>query len=94
MKISDITIEDLKKYANVFHDEDDDLFDSILTSCKSYIKGYTGLDDVQMDDREELSIAIYVLSNELYDNRMFTVDKNKVNFVVNSILSMHSFNLI
>lgn len=94
MKISEITIEELKSYANVFHSEDDNLFKSILAASKAYIKNYTGLTTEQMDLREDLTIALYVLSNELYDNRSFTVQNDKVNTVIKSILDMHSVNLL
>lgn len=94
MKISEVTIEDLKEYAGVYHNEDDKLFDSILPACKNYIKKYTGLTDEQMDANEDLTIALFVLSNELYDNRTYTVDNNKANTVIKSILDMHSINLL
>jgi uncharacterized phage protein (predicted DNA packaging) len=94
MLISEVGIQDLKDYANVYHNEDDQLFSSILPACKSYIKGYTGLDETKLDTHEDLSIALMVLANELYDNRSFTVENNKVNMVVKSILDMHSVNLL
>ena len=94
MKISEVTIEDLKEYAHVYHLEDDKLFKSILIACKSYIKGYTGLTVEQMDAKDDLTMALFVLSNELYDNRTFTVENDKVNVVIKSILDMHSINLL
>lgn len=94
MKISEVTIGTLKEYAHVYHDEDDTLFDAILIGCKHYIKGYTGLSDDLMDTKEDLTIALQVLSNEMYDNRTYTVENDKVNMVVKSILDMHSINLL
>lgn len=94
MKISEVNIGDLKEYAHVYHDEDDQLFASILPACKSYIKGYTGLSDEQLDTKEDLTIALMVLSNEMYDNRTFSVQSDKVNTVIKSILDMHSINLL
>jgi hypothetical protein len=105
MKISEITINDLKDYARVDHIEDDTLFNAILIACKSYISNYTGLpllDDPSTTDvvenncdaHEDLTIALFILSNELYDNRSFTVQDNKVNVVIKSILDMHSINLL
>ncbi|MBT2736161.1 head-tail connector protein [Bacillus sp. ISL-7] len=94
MVISEITIQDLKDYARIDHIEDDFLFSSILEACKSYIKSYTGLTLEQMDEKEDLPIALFVLSNELYENRTFTVKDDKVNVVIKSILDMHSVNLL
>jgi hypothetical protein len=92
MIISNVTIEDLKEYARVYDNEDDNLFHSILLACKTYIRGYTGLTFEQMDEKEDLTIALFVLSNELYDNRTFSVQDDKVNVVIKSILDMHSLN--
>lgn len=94
MKISDITITDLKEYANVEHSLDDKLFETILLAVKSYIKSYTGLTLEQLDEKEDLTIALMILANEMYDNRAYTVDNDKANKVVNSILDMHSINLL
>lgn len=94
MKISEVTIVELKDYANVDHDFDDDIFTNILMAAKSYIKGYTGLNDEQLDDKEDLTLALMVLCNEMYDNRIFSVQYDKVNTVVSNILNMHSINLL
>lgn len=94
MKISEVTIEDLKEYAVVSHNLDDKLFSNILLASKSYIKSYTGLDDAALDEKEDLTIALMILCNELYDNRAYTVENDKSNKVVNSILDMHSINLL
>lgn len=94
MKISLVTIDDLKAYANVYHDEDDNLFTAILVAAKSFIVNYTGLTLEDLDTREDVTISLYVLSNELYDNRVFTVDNNKLNFVIKQILDSHAVNLL
>lgn len=96
MIISNISIADLKGYCNVTIPDDDSLFTSILTACKAYIKGYTGLSDEEMDLHEDLSIALYVLASELYDNRAFTIEATRVNpnMVVTSILGMYATNYL
>jgi uncharacterized phage protein (predicted DNA packaging) len=94
MIISDITIQDLKDYARVDHDEDDFLFQNIIDACKTYIKSYTGLTSEQLDEKEDMTMVLFVLSVELYENRTFTVKDDKVNVVIKSILDMHSINLL
>lgn len=94
MKISEVNTADLKNYARVYHNDDDALFDSILASCKAYIKSYTGLTIESMDTKEDLTMTLKVLSNELYDNRTFMVENDKVNPFIKSILDMHSINLL
>jgi hypothetical protein len=96
VKISDITVQDLIEYAHESNDDTEivNTFTTILSSVKAYIKGYTGLTVEEMDTKEDLVIALMVLSNELYDNRAFTVQNDKANTVVKSILDMHSVNLL
>lgn len=94
MKISEVTITDLKEYANIDHDYDDKIFSNILLSSKAYIKSYTGLNQEQIDEKEELTIALMILCNEMYENRIYTVENDKGNKIVNSILDMHSINLL
>ena len=96
MQVSEITPDELAKYAR--EDETDtevlSTFTLILSAVKAYIKGYTGLSDEQLDTKEDVSIAVFVLANEMYENRIFTVKDNNVNKVVQSILDMHSINLL
>ncbi len=96
MRVSEITPAELAKYAR--EDETDteilSTFTLILSAVKPFIKGYTGLSDEQMDTKEDISIAVFVLANEMYENRIFTAKDNNVNKVVQSILDMHSINLL
>ena len=96
MLVSEITPVELAKYAR--EDETDteilSTFTLILSAVKAYIKGYTGLSDELLDTKEDISIAVFVLANEMYENRVFTVKDSNVNKVVQSILDMHSINLL
>lgn len=96
MKISEVTAADIKEYAREYNDDPETTrtFNNILVACTSYVKNYTGLSNEQMDSKEDLTIALMVLSNEMYDNRVFTVQDNKVNVVIKTILDMHSINLL
>lgn len=96
MQVNDITPVELARYAREDETDQDVIstFTLILSAAKAYIKGYTGLSDEQLTKKEDISIAIFVLANEMYENRIFTVKDNNVNKVVQSILDMHSINLL
>jgi uncharacterized phage protein (predicted DNA packaging) len=94
MKISEITINEIKNYLHVYHAEDDNLITAILVASKTFVRNYTGLSPEMLDINEDLSMAVYILASELYDNRVYTVDKNAVNPAIQTILSMHSVNLL
>lgn len=94
-KVSKITVEDLKSYLRISDDlsEDDKKFlKTILNSSINYIKNNTGIDD--MDKYSDLVIVVFVLCQDMYDNRTLYVDKNNVNKVVSSILGQHDNNLL
>lgn len=96
MKLSEITVKDLISYAR--EDEEDQevikTFNTILLASKAFIKNYTGLTLEEMDQKEDLIIVLMALSNEMYENRMFTIENDKVNPVIKALLDMHSVNLL
>ena len=94
-KVSEITVEDLKSYLRISDDlsEDDKKFlETILNSSINYIKNNTGIDDI--DKYSDLVIVVFVLCQDMYDNRTLYVDKNNVNKVVSSILGQHDNNFL
>lgn len=94
-KVSEITVEDLNTYLRISDDLSDDdkkFLETILNSSINYIKNNTGIDDV--DKYSDLVIVVFVLCQDMYDNRTLYVDKNNVNKVVSSILGQHDNNLL
>jgi len=94
LKISEVTIQSLKDYAKVDYNDDDALFSIILAAVKAHILSYTGLSSDNADLKEDLTIALFVLANEMYENRQFTVQNDKINTVIKSILDSHCINLL
>lgn len=96
MKISEVTVDTLMKYAREYSTDTEiiDIFKTILVAAKAYIISYTGLTTDTIDTKEDLTIVLLVLSNEMYENRCFTVQEDKVNKVVKSILDLYSTNLL
>ncbi|MGI5966758.1 head-tail connector protein [Anaerotruncus rubiinfantis] len=94
MKPSEITPDEVIKYARM-DDMDADLSpEALLAAAKAFVKSYTGLTDEELDKHEEISIAILALCTDMYDNRQSTVENDKVNRVVETILGLHSVNLL
>lgn len=95
-KISDITVADLAEYIRL--DELDineiNTLNTLLTVAKSYIMNYTGLDDSGIDKYADFVIVVFVLVQDMWDNRTLYVDNNNINKVVDTILGMHSVNLL
>lgn len=94
MKVSEVTILNLKDYCRVEGTEEDAIFTIILAACKQYILSQTGLTELQIDEKEDLTIALMVLADEMYENRNYTVKDNKVNLVVDSIINQYRVNFL
>jgi uncharacterized phage protein (predicted DNA packaging) len=83
---------------------------TMLNSAKAYVSSYVGLplsapaDDAEtatdesavdnLDSHPEFVSAVMVLVQNQYDNRTFYTDKGQVESVINSILNLHSRNLL
>ena len=95
-KVSEITPEDIADYLRISRSEIDislaNELKTYLNVAKKYIKDETGLDD--LDEHEDFIIAVYVLCQDMYDNRSFYVDKSNTNKVVETILGRHRINLL
>ena len=89
-KVSEITIEDIADFIRL--DEvggaEEEQLSTFLLVAKNYVTNYTGLDD--LDEYADLVIAVYILCQDMYDNRAMYVDKNNPNKVVQTILDMHT----
>ena len=94
--VSDITVTDVTDYLRIpeVTAEDTALLTTALNVAKEFVKSYTGLDDQGMDAHEDLVIVIYVLCQSMYDNRAYYVDKSNLNNDIESILNLHSRNLL
>lgn len=95
-KVSDITWQDLADYLRLIEPTEIDInfITSALESAKDFIAGYTGQTEEALDTFEDMVIVVFVLVQDMYDNRALYVDKTNLNRVVESILGMHSVNLL
>lgn len=94
--VSEITIEQIADYIRLTETSDDDkaFLTEILKIAKAFIKSYTGLSEEEIDKHEDFVIVVYVLCQDMYDNRILYVDRSNLNKVVETILGMHCVNLL
>lgn len=95
-KVSEVTSTDLAEYLRVGEvtPSEEGLLKTIIGAATAYMCKYTGLTMEQLDESSDLVIALFVLSQDMYDNRALYVDSANVNLAVQSILDMHSVNLL
>lgn len=94
--VSSITVDDVAGYLRIIElsNFDQIFIGQILEAAKAYVMKYTGLDAEGMDQCADIVIAIYVLCQDMYDNRTLYVDSSNISSVVETILGMHSINLL
>lgn len=95
-KVSEITVDEIKTYLRIseISEKDEKYLETIKKIIIDYIKNNTGLTDNDIDKYSDLVAVFYVLCQDLYDTRSYYVDNNNVNVMVQSILDMHSRNLL
>lgn len=93
-KVSDIEVEDIADYLRIdeLTESDKQMLNNLLGIAKTYIESYTGLDN--LDKYPEFVIVVLILCQDMYDNRTMYVDSTNLNTVVETILGMHSVNLL
>lgn len=93
MKVSEITLDVLKEYCGVCGDEDNIVLSSCLSSAKKQAESYTGLTAADLDEYEDITMAVMIMAN---DNYIFRFNQNGVglNKSAVDILSLHSRNLL
>lgn len=94
--VSQITAEDVAEYLRLTETTQDDLntLQTLLTVAKVYVGEYTGRSFEEMDLYRDFIICVLILCQDMWDNRTLYVDTTNVNKVVESILDLHSVNLL
>ena len=101
MKVSEITVKDIADYLRLseISEEDEKNIELFLNIAKNYIENYTGIpqesenvEDETLDTYSDFIIVVYVLCQDMYDNRTMYVDGKNINNTVKTILNMHTRN--
>lgn len=94
VKVSEIQIKDIADYLRLsdLTEEDTKFLTNCLEIAKSYIKNYTGVED--LDTQADFVICVYLLCQDMYDNRTIYSDRTTPNKTFETILNLHNGNLI
>ena len=98
MKISEVTYEDVKNFIRIddISDIEEKEIKTMMKSALEYIKSYTGLSDLELDNYEDITHALFILVVDMFDNRNLYIEgkASNINKSVECILGMHSTNLL
>ena len=101
MKVSEITVNDIANYLRLseISEEENKNIELFLNIARNYIENYTGIPQKSEDEKAEtldthpdFIIVVYVLCQDMYDNRVMYVDGKNINNSIRTILDMHTRN--
>lgn len=101
MKVSEITAKDVANYLRLseISEEENKNIELFLDIAKNYIENYTGIPQKSeneeaetLDTYSDFIIVVYVLCQDMYDNRVMYIDGKNINNTVKTILDMHTRN--
>lgn len=92
-----MTVSDIAEYCRIAEpsEADNAFLSQAIEAAKAFIRSYTGLDNASIDEHEDFVIVVYILAQDMYDNRSLYNDRKvSLNNTVETILGMHSVNLL
>lgn len=95
-KVSEITYQDVADYIRLSEvtEDDQNTLNTLINVSKAFISNYTGQSINDLDNFQDFVIVVLILCQDMYDNRTLYVDSSNLNKVVDTILGMHSINLL
>lgn len=95
-KISEITYQDVANYIRLCEvtQDDQNTLTNLINISIDYISKYTGISVENLDNYNDLVIVVFILCQDMWDNRTMYVDNTNLNKVVESILGLHCINLL
>ena len=94
MLTSELTVDNLKNYLRVDTDIDDTLLAVILPAAKRFCAQYTGLTLEDLDDYEDMPLAVLAVAADMYEVRQVTLNGTQINPTTAQILGTYSTNLL
>lgn len=93
-KVSEISYQDLADYIRLDELSQDDIntLNNLKNVAETFIRSYTGREF--LDEFQDFVIVVLILVQDMWDTRTLYVDKTNLNKVVETILGMHSVNLL
>ena len=90
MKISELTPGIIAEYVHI--EADDILLEPCKEAAINYAVSYTGHTEEELDNFEDVTIAVLLKISDFYDQRTEHTDKPVNNPAIETILSMHRVN--
>lgn len=95
-KVGEITANDVADYIRLdeMTADEKNTLDTLIEVSKAFIMQYTGRSAEELDNYSDMVIVVFILCQDMYDNRTLYVDKGNLNRAVEAILGLHCINLL
>ena len=96
MKVSDLTADFLADYIKTDKtiQSEINLITMLKESAINYFCNVTGLEEFELDEDDDITLAIMILVQDSYDNRAMYVESTNVNRTVQGIIDAHRRNFL
>ena len=92
--VSTMTLAMVKNYLRVDTSADDSLLTVILAAAKRFCAQYTGLTTEDLDQYEDMPLAVLAVCADMYEVRQVTLNGTQINPTTAQILGTYSTNLL
>lgn len=92
--VSTMTLAMVKNYLRVDTSADDSLLTVILAASKRFCAQYTGLALEDLDEYEDMPLAVLAVAADMYEVRQVTLNGTQINPTTAQILGTYSTNLL
>lgn len=97
-KVSEIDVQAVANYLRIdaenLDETEESTLETLISVAISFIINYTGQSETNLDNFPDFVIVVYILVQDMWDNRTLYVEKSNLNNTVESILGLHSINLL
>lgn len=94
MKVSELTLDVIKKYLRVDGNDDDILLNMLLASSIQYCTSYMGCTKEDLDKYADVTIVVLALIADSYEVRQFTTSTITLNPITQGVLDLHCSNFL
>lgn len=94
MKVSELTLDVIKKYLRVDGNDDDILLNMLLASSIQYCTSYMGCTKEDLDKYADVTIVVLALIADSYEVRQFTTSTITLNPLMQGVLDLHCSNFL
>lgn len=85
---------ELENFENADRKKEEKFLEDLILSAKKIICSHNGLTEEEVNESDELAIAVCILCSEMYERRTMILDKDSSNKVFETILGLSDENLL